>query len=285
MRLDDQGVLLGAGVLNIGLVPFVVLRAAPTYFSSMTGRPVAGSPNIVRAIYNRCSEEDQVLRDQAFSVLAISVGPDGNVDRAREQLGQTIGTASALVVQGDIKYATPDQSVPGTIRENITYLVQELYRTAHIRYSRDSSLAESGESIRLQHTELNEMLQGLAHALQDVEQGMARAWFAWQYPTPELAEQAYQAAQPEANYPAEFIDGDLSADLEALAEGIRLDLGPTMTKRIKKQSVRRIDPDIPAAELKQIDAEIDAQESPELPTVPLDHGDPVGAGIQRALLQ
>jgi len=271
-RFDAAGELIGGGITNLGFVPLSLLRPKPSYTNMMTGRALVGNANIVRAIFNRASEEDEVIRAQAFSVLTVSVPQDGNVQEAKESLGNTIGTAKALVVKGDISYQTPDQTVPATIRENIAYLVQELYRAAHVRLNRDGQQAESAEAIRLQHTELNEMLQGLARTLSAAERQIARAWFAWYEPTPELAEKAFEAAQFEATYPTEFFVGSLIDDLEAWAEAVRMNLGATMGKRIKRKAVRRIDPDIPADELVAIDEEIDAMDADDLNPPPPDLG-------------
>lgn len=294
-RFTQAGELESASMLDLGLVPLVVLRPKPSYLSQMLGRPLVSNANVVQALFNRASEEDQVIREQAFSVLTVQVDDDGDVETARQQLGSVIGSAKALVVRGQIKYETPDQAVPGTIRDNISYLVQEMYRSAHVRFKRDSLAAESGESIRLQYTELNEMLQGFSKALAQVERDIARAWFAWTAPTPELAEKAFEAAQCEAKYPTEFFLDALIGDLEAWAEAIRMQLGETMTVRIKQKAVRRIDPDIPPEVLEEIDAEIEELGDTSNPLMlagampppgaqlPPDDGDPEEQATRRAM--
>jgi len=267
-RFDSDGHLIAAGVPNLGLVPLVTLRPKPSIVSPFLGRPLVNNANVVRALFNRASEEDEVIRRQSFSVLTVEVDPEhGDPQAAKEALGSAIGSAKALVVPGKIDYKTPDQDTTRAIRENIAYLVQELFRSAHVRFKRDSLDAESGEAIRLQQTELNEMLQGFAKALATTEQQIARAWFAWAYPTPDAAEAAYEAADVQAEYPDEFFTDALLADLEAWGEAIRLDLGQTMTKRIKKRAVRRIEPDIAPEDLAIIDGEIDAQVEPVVPEV------------------
>jgi hypothetical protein len=283
-RFDHEGNFLRGEMVPLGLVPLVIFQPKPSYTSLMLGRPLIPNANVVRACYNRASEEDDVIRGQAFSVLAVSVPPDGNVEQTKIDLGASIGISKALVVRGEIDYKTPDQSVPGTIRENIAYLTREMYRAAHVRIKGDGLQAESGESIRLQYTELNEALQGIAKGLAAAEQQIARAWFAWMSATPEQAQSAYEAAEVEAVYPSEFFTDSLLADLEAWAEAVRMDLGPTMTRRIKRKAVRRIDPDIPAAELETIDAEIEAQDGqPEPVPVVLDRGDPEGQAMREAM--
>ncbi len=255
-RFDHKGQLVSGDVTNMD-VPLVILRPKPSYLNAMLGRALISNVNVVRALFNRASEEDEVLRTQAFSVLTVNVPSDGNVAQAKEQLGGSIGTAKALVVQGEIDYKTPDQKVPEAIRNNIEYLVRELYRAAHMRFHRDSLQAETAEAIRLQHAELNEMLQGFARALSAAELQMARAWFAWMSPTPEAAEAAYDAADVQASYPKEFFIEDLATDLQNWVEGIRMGLGDTMGRRLKKKAARRLDPEMPPDELKKVDGEID----------------------------
>lgn len=257
-RFDHKANLLEADVPNLDLVPLLVLRPKPSYLDAMLGRALISNSNVIKALFNRQSEEDDVLREQAFSVLTVNVPVDGNVQQAKDQLGTKLGTSKALVVQGEIDFKTPDMNVPGAIRANIEYLVREIYRTAHMRFQRDSLRAETAEAIRLQHSELNEMLQGFAKALMAAELQMARAWFAWMFPAPDAAQAAYDAANVEAAYPTEFFLDDLAIDLQNWAEGIRLSLGDTMGRRLKKKAARRLDPEMPPDIQKQVDDEIDS---------------------------
>jgi len=258
-RFSHKGEMLGADTPNLGLVPFDVLRPKRSVLRSFVGRSLFSHGKIIQALFNRMSEEDQVLRDQAFSLLTCEVGEGGDVEQAKKQLGSEFGTMRAAVVQGKIKYESPDMAIPAGIRENIVQIIREIYRVAHMRYERDSLDAESAEAIRLQFKELNEMLQGLAAELQRVEMQLARFYFAWTSATPEQAQAAFEAANVQVEYPDEFFLADLRLDLDAWAQGIALNLGPTMTKRIKKKAVRRIDPEIPLEDVKLVDAEIDKQ--------------------------
>lgn len=257
-RFDSKGELVTGAIVEMDGVPLVTLRPKSSQTSRMLGRALVSNANVIKAVYNRASEEDEVLRAQAFSVLTVSIDKDADINEAKAAIGSVIGTAKALIAKGTIKYETPDQSVPGTIRDNIAYLVQEMYRAAHVKFNRDSIAAQSGESIRLQYTELNEMLQGLAKALAQAESEIARAWFGWQEPTPEAAQAAFEKAQPVAEYPDEFFLDDLMSDLQAWVEALQMGLGETMTRRIKKRAVRRIEPDMPEKDLKAVDDEIDA---------------------------
>lgn len=262
-RFTTKGDLVDGDTPGLGLVPFEVLRPKPSILHPFCGRPLFSNAKIVQALFNRMSELDEVLRNQAFSLLTVSVGPEGDVESAKKQVGSEMGTTRALVVQGEADYISPDMAIPERLNGNISQIIRELYRVAHMRYERDSLQAESAEAIRLQFKELNEMLQGIASELQRVELRLARFFFAWTSPTPEQAEANFDAANVSISYPDEFFLSDLRLDLDAWAQAIAMDLGDTMTKRLKKKAVRRIEPEIPVEDAEAIDAEIDAQPSAE----------------------
>lgn len=259
LRTDAKGDAVTTGEPNLGVVPFHVLRAKKMRRYPFLGKSLVNA-TLVKALYNRGSEEDDVLRNQAFSVFTISL-PNGataaDVKATKDELGGEIGTTSALVVLGDADYKTPDMQVPETIRDNQLWLIQEIYRMAHMRYQKDSLVAETAEAIRLQHTELNEMLVGLAGELRALELAMAKYYFLWTEATADLAEKAFESAEVNIEYPKEFFLRELSADLEDWANAIRLSLGKTFTTHVKKQAVRRMFPDLDEETLTEIDAEID----------------------------
>jgi hypothetical protein len=210
------------------------------------------------------------------------VHPDADVDQARAALAGSIGTTRALVAHGKIDYATPDMQVPQAIRDNVAFLIQEMYRAAHVKFRKDSLEAETAEAIKLQHAELNEALQGLAQQLESCERKIARCYYAWTEATPELAQAAFERADPKAVYPDEFFVDSLLAELQAWAEGIALGLGQTMTRRIKKRAARRIDPSMSPDDVRAVDAEIDAIKTEDdgtrlMPTLSPDLGPDTGA--------
>lgn len=261
-RFDATGALLQAGIpprTPLGLVPFVWIVPTRRRGAIGIGRPLL-HPSLVKALFNRASEEDDVLRNQAFSLFTVELPPsatESDLAAAESRLGD-VGTTSALVVAGSANYRTPDQSVSASLRENQAYLVQELYRAAHIRFQRDSLAAESGEALRLQHDELNQALVGLAQELTRVELALAYFWCAWQTRTPAEAEARFEAAQVSISYPREFFLRELEVELKAWAEAIRFGLGETFTKRTKKRIVQRMDPDLDVETKQQVDDEIDA---------------------------
>lgn len=248
----------------MGLVPFVVGRTEPSAEHAFVGLSLLGDPNVYKALYNRCSEQDEVARRQAFSQLVVEVAagkdvPDDAVAKAKTQIAGEIGTSRALVVQGTVSFKTPDMAVLDAIQKLIDALVHEMFRAAHVRFETGSLDAESAEAIRLQHTELNEMLAHLAAELQRMELEIARFWCYWMFPAA-AAEQAFEDARVNIVYPREFFVSDLLEELQKWAQAIKLDLGVTFEHYAKKRVVDQLAPDLDEVTKKKAYAEIDGQQ-------------------------
>jgi hypothetical protein len=252
---------------GLNLVPLAILRPKPVITEAMIGRPLVGNHNIVRALYNRSSEEDGVLRDQAFSQLVIGIEKDAPPDTVTETqttVEANYGTKRAMVVRGQAAYLTPDMAAPTEIRNNIQFLIRELFRAAHAPFDQDSREAESAEALALKRKELNEMLQGVAAALDQAEQQIARFYFAWTEATAEAAAAAFDAAQVSIRYPREFMLDSLLDDLEAWAKAVATVRSDTFKQQMEKRIVRRSAPDLTEELLKAIDQEIETQPSADM---------------------
>lgn len=272
IRLTEEGELVttdgsaGFDNPNLDLVPFTVLRPEPSAANPFLGQSLLGNANVFRALFNRCSEEDNVLRDSSWSMLTVSVAADGDVEAVKKEVGTEVGTTRAIIAKGTIDWKGPDQAVPKSIRDAIQFLVQEIYRMAHVTYQRDSRDAESAEALRIKHSELNEMLVGLAGALQAAEEAIVRYYYAWTSATPAAAQTAFTAAKVSIEYPDEFFIKDLLEELQVWAEAIALDLGLTFTQRIKLKAAKTLDPEMDEETLKKVEDEINAQQPMAPPT-------------------
>lgn len=264
-RFDAAANVLEASPEDLGLalVPLVIGRPEPSAEHPFLGLSLLGDPNVYCALYNRCSEQDEVARDQAFSVLVVSVpagkdvAPDA-VAQAKQQLGTDIGTTRAIVVQGEVDYKTADMGVLEALGKMVEFLIGELYRAAHVRFENGSLDAESADAIRLQHTELNEMLANLAAELQRVELEAARFWCHWRFPD---GDQAFEDAKVSISYPREFFIADLLEELQKWANAIKLDLGVEFEHYAKRRVVDQLAPELPADVKKKIQDEINTQTS------------------------
>jgi hypothetical protein len=258
-RFNQDGEFLDGDTPGLERVPFAVLRPKPSILRDFLGRPLFGNANVVKALFNRWSEEDEVLRNQGFSTLVVDKLPETtDVSDAKKQFGNDVGTNRVLFAKGEIKYVSPEMAIPEGLAKNIAQIIKEMFRVTHQRWQPDSLMVQSAEAIRLQYTELNEMLHGLVQALQEVDLQLARFYFAWTESTPEAADAAFEAADISIEYADEFFLDDLKGELDVWASAMAMDLGETFEKRLKKRAVRRLDPEMPPDELDAIDKEIDA---------------------------
>jgi hypothetical protein len=259
-RYDEKGAFLVGANVTLGAPPLVLLRPKPSHRYRWIGKPLINA-NVVLALFNRGSEEDVVLRDQAFSLFVVEVPATADpsaVEAVKAQIGGDVGTTSAMVVQGTAKYETPSTEVPPMIRESAAACVRELYRAAHLRFEKDGLQKETAEAIRLANAELNQMLNGLASELTRVELALARLYFGWTTNDQAAAARAFEAADVSITYPREFFTQDLLVELQTWAEALKFGLGDTFEKRLKKRVLAKLEPDLDQATKDTIEAEIDA---------------------------
>ncbi|MDP2319582.1 MAG: hypothetical protein Q8O42_09630 [Acidobacteriota bacterium] len=242
----------------LGLVPFAVLTPKPLQRWPLVGKSLLGNANVIRALFNRAAEEDQVLRDQAFSMLTINVPAEGDVEKVKTQLGSETGTTRALVTQGQADYIAADMNVPKAIRDNIAYLVQEIYRMAFMKSTRESLEAESAEAIRLKHDELNDYLVSIADQCERLEKQLIRFWCAWTSASEEQAQAKFDSLDLTINYAQEFFLTDIEQDLKAWAVGLKMELGKTMEKRLRLRAAHRLEPNLSEDEKAEVEKEIEA---------------------------
>lgn len=256
-RFDEKGNQTGGNPHDLGRVPFEVLRPKPSRRHPFIGKALI-TASVIKALYNRGSEEDLVLRDQAFSLFVVQLPQDATDDdmlRVEKTMAAGVGTTTVSIIKGTADFKTASMEVPGTLREHQKFLVTEIYRMAHLRFQRDSLDAQSAEAIRLQDQELNSMLKGIAEDLMAFEKALARLYFDWTTPN---GEQAYDRAKVEISYPTSFEVPDLVIELTALQQAINLQLGATATKALKKRVVTLTLPDLEEQTLKAVQDEIDA---------------------------
>jgi hypothetical protein len=244
---------------DLGTVPFAVLTPKPLERWALVGKSLLGNANVIRALFNRASEEDQVLRDQAFSLLTINVPTDGDVEKVKNELGSETGTTRAIVTHGQADYITADMEVPKAIRDNIAYLVREIYRMAFLNAAvRESLEAETAEAIRLKQDDLNDFLVSIADACRELELALIRFWCGWVSTDQAAAETLFESLDLTINYEREFFLEDLGEDLKNWALGLKMDLGATMEKRIRLKAAFRLEPTLSEDDKAAVEKEVEA---------------------------
>lgn len=262
---DTDRVAIDRQEHGLGLVPLVVLRPFRSARWAFVGKPLVPA-SVLCAIYNRGSEQDTVLRDQAFSVFVVQLPPDADLDKAKKALGDEVGATRALFAFGPAEYQTPDMAVSETLEQHQTFLVQALYRAAHVPFDNASRDAQTAEAIRLEHEALEAVLKGVADECHRVEIALAKLYFAWTSATPEAAAAAFEAADVQIVYPDTFFEADPKAELDVLAAAIPAVQSQTFEHEAQKRIVALTAPDLDEGTRDKIHNEIDtAQPEPALP--------------------
>lgn len=272
---------------GLGLVPLVVLRPFRHARWSVVGRALL-EPSVLIALYNRASEQDEVIRNQSFSVFVVGLPATGEIDveKAKQALGNEVGSMRALFTYGSGDYKTPSTDVPTMLEAHQQFLIRELYRMAHIPYEADSREVQSAEAIRLQHEAITGVLAGVASECQRVELALARLYFAWTSATPEAALAAFEAADVQVTYPTEYFEADPELELKSLASAVAAVQSETFDKFVQKQIVAKFSAGMDEATKQAVEDEITnakAEAPPAFDVASLRRG--AEARVQRALAQ
>jgi len=246
------------GEHGFGVLPVVVLYARRRALAPTIGRSVLGDPALYIDLYNLTSEVRELLRNQTFALLNVPLGQDGSMEKESSLLGQTSGTQNVIFSSQPIAYVSPDGTNVQVYHEHIDRLVRLIYRLAVVGWDDDSGSAESGISRKLKKEDLYQVLAGYASECEKAEKQIAQLVYRANYG--DQWQTQWDADKPSINYPDDFDITGLMDELEAVTQGIALELGETATKAMKKRAVPRLLPNLPQPVQQAIDKEIDALE-------------------------
>lgn len=129
--------------------------------------------DISRAIFNRKSERDEILRGQTFSLLTLQVTPEQSNTFKPDETAATIGTHSMLVHGGITpSFIAPDSGPADTYKDVIEQLENSIRRIAMDDSTTPSAQAESGLSRRMRFEALNADIATFAVQMQNLERRM-----------------------------------------------------------------------------------------------------------------
>jgi hypothetical protein len=262
---DDGGATLAeSGTHDLGRVPLVGVYNQQPEFGEMFGTTdVFQSARLNRRIYNLCSELDEILRDQTFSILTIPT------DDTEEPGKKVVGTTNGLYykpTQGGMKpeFISPDGSCAATIRENITALRTEIYRSASMQYSEGVEQVRSGVSRQWNFDQTNRFLSSISKRCEAAER--EAAWFVLKWmgidPTSKFKDaNGVDKAAFDIQYPDTFDVADLMQEIELADALIAMRISKNFGSRVAKGLVRQKFPDLTKEERDLINKEIDASEA------------------------
>lgn len=206
--------------------------------------------SIVKAnlrIFNLCSELDEILRNQTFSIL---------VYPSKDPRDLTIGTDSALgwdgeKVSGSPHFISPDPAGAQLIMAQVDRLIKEIYRMAMLTHATGVQEASSGIARAWDFEKTNQALADFAGNLEEAEKKIVELFEDWTN-----TDVGYIC-----KYPRDFSITDTQQEIMDAASLLALNLRANFSAAVKKRLARVVLEDIPEEEYDRVIAELDSEAS------------------------
>jgi hypothetical protein len=235
---------------DLGFVPVIPVYNIQGEGGTIIGRSeISEIAKINKTIFNNCSELDDLMINNAFSLLAMEK------DNASKE-GFELGSDRVLFYKGDKlpEYISPPPQAIEAYEKRIKTLVDEIYRIAKINYN--DGIALSGIALAFKFEKTNQNLARKAGNLEDAELKIANTVLAWS-----SDDNANKNVDVTIIYPADFGIIDLAGEADKDQKVLDLGLGEVAEKTYKKQIAPKYIKGT-LEEMSDIDADIDSMEVP-----------------------
>lgn len=254
-KIEGDDLPVTSGTYNLGRVPVVPLFSR--VLEQKTMKPVPELMPIAKtavSLYNHCSWLGEILRNQTFPLLTIP---------SLDATELTIGNNNALGYSPDSSH-TPDFIAPSsdpakTLQEQITLLVQEMYRMVNLSYVLGSTPSNvSGVARQWEFERTNQQLANFAHQCEDAEKAVLDLFAAWLNSDIEYT----------VIYPNDFGVVDVAAQIEQAQAVLDLGLTNGIREEVLKQVITAYCPGISDERFDELVGELRQQDEDELHAEP-----------------
>lgn len=227
----SDGEILSQGSHGLGVVPVVPLHSRKSICMDGVGdgrKPQTSEfLSIARAnlrIFNLCSELDEILRNQTFSILTYP---------SKDPRDLTIGTDSALGFDGEVlrfapAFIAPPSDPAKLIMEQIDRLIKEIYRMAMLTHATGVSEATSGIAKAYDYERTNQTLADFAGNLQEAERRIIEIFGVW----------IGQDIEYNVQYPDDFGITDTEQEIRNAVALLDMNLNAQFVAAVKKRVAR-----------------------------------------------
>lgn len=126
-----------------------------------------------RRHYNLCSERDEILRSQTFSLLTYQVPVEQSHVFDSKKTAEEIGTHNMLIHQGDAPAFIAPPDGPATIYSNVISELEQTIKRIALTIEQPTH-QESGVALTIRFQQLNSALSSFARKMEDLER---RVWW------------------------------------------------------------------------------------------------------------
>ena len=207
-----------------------------------------------KRIFNLCSEIDELIRNQSFSIFTYPMGANQDQEDIK---GIVTGTENAMGYDGTLankpEYATPDSSPLEQLREERKDLIAEIYRMAELSFVTGVQAKTSGVAKAWDFETTNRTLADFANNCEQAEREIAVLFELW--------------TNSKVNYDVKYSDDfgivDVAAELDKVGKALDLNIGGAFNKAVKKKAVDAYLNDLPEDEFDDVIEDIEARAQDE----------------------
>lgn len=220
------------GTNEIGIIPVIPIYGALNDSEGLI--PQSDIYAIARtnyAIYNACSELRERNRNQAFSLLTYPVSEEDDFASAKSI---AVGTTDLLAYKAGTQkpeFISPDAAPSKMLSDEITWMVQEIYRMASLQLVTGVQTQESGIAKEWDNANLFQTIAEFAQNLESVEQIVANIFGLY-------VSENLDATNVTVTYNSQFGIVDSIDSLNVATQGLALNICPSYNIELKKKVIR-----------------------------------------------
>ena len=251
--VNKDGAILDQGDHNLGRLPVVPLFSK----NVVPGTVIPDSEFFAIAktnlrLYNMCSELDEILRNQAFSILTYP---------GKEVPALTIGVNNAIGYDGKETHFAPAFIAPPAapaeiIMSQMDRLINEMYRMAMLTHvAGGNKEARTGAAKAWDFEVTNQVLADFATNCEKAEHGVAELFTAWTEPGRDIVT---KPVEYKCVYSSDFSIRDTEQELKEAGMALKLQIGGKYDIAIKQRVASVTLKDSPDVDLDEIKQDIEA---------------------------
>lgn len=259
---DSKYQEIDRGNHNLGMVPVepVYNKKSKKQKSFLGISEIADIGFIARDVYNRCSELNEIIRNQTFSFLTVQ-GKSADYNEAE------VGTSKALLYPEGMNtpsYVSPPADNARILMEQIDRQITKMFQLAKLSGGsavQDGEVSvQSGVSKAFDFHETNSALCKKAGQLEDAEQRIWRLFAKWE---------GHDEWDGSVIYPRDYNVKDLIADIDEAEKLIKIQLGEEFNARVKKEIIKKKFPRATDEEVDEMEEQARAKEVNDNPAATL----------------
>jgi hypothetical protein len=259
------GTVTRGGKHGFGRLPVVTLYAKRPALLPWIGQSILGDPKLYIDLFNLTSELRELLRNQTFSILNVTLGTGDtaqSVQEAQNMMGVNVGTDNVLFTASGAGFISPDAANVKAYQEEREDLIRTIYRMTNTPFEADSRDAEAEGSLQLKREDFNQGLSSLADECEKAEYQLAELFFRAHYGV--NWEREYDRADLSIAYPRDFDPTPFEDLLQQAQSLVALGMPHEVMKAVRKQIVPQALPGLTAAQTNALIDAIDQMEDPSV---------------------